>query len=64
MSCNGHGKCASKDSVGYCVCDEGWSGSDCSVEHKAAIGGWIAGIVILAVLVVVVSIVALIFARR
>ncbi len=48
----------------YCECDKGWRGESCSEEFKPSIGGWIAGIVVLTVLVVVASGVALIFARR
>jgi hypothetical protein len=36
----------------------------CENEYKASLGGWIAGIVVLAVLVIVASGVAFIFARR
>ncbi len=62
--CN-NGKCVITGLHSFaCQCKEGWSGPNCDSEYKAAVGGWIAGIVVLAVLVVVASGVALIFARR
>ena len=30
--CNGHGKCS--DKIDKCLCNEGWTGADCSAEIK------------------------------
>jgi hypothetical protein len=65
VNCNQNGKCKYKGLNGFaCECDPGWYGETCSKEDKASLGGWIAGIVILSVLVVIVSGVAFMFARR
>jgi hypothetical protein len=47
------------------VCKDGWSGPQCDKEiSSSSNGGWIAGIVVLAVLVVIIAGVALFFAKK
>ncbi len=63
--CGGHGKCESSGRDGFaCVCHDGWSGKSCETEYSSSNGGWIAGIVVLAVLVVIAAGVALFFAKK
>ncbi|CAG2164236.1 unnamed protein product, partial [Oppiella nova] len=67
--CNGHGKPKRlDDDIGKgqcgCDCEEKYYGENCKDEYSAAMGGWIAGIVILAVAVVIASIAAGVFWRR
>ncbi|CAG2166760.1 unnamed protein product [Oppiella nova] len=63
--CHNNGKSKMLES-GQCGCDceEKYYGENCKDEYSAAMGGWIAGIVILAVAVVIASIAAGVFWRR
>ena len=61
-ACN-HGSCEPTGADGFaCVCEEGWHGINCDKEY--ALGGWIAGITVLAVLCLALFAVTFIFARR
>ncbi|XP_054162219.1 uncharacterized protein LOC128960173 [Oppia nitens] len=63
--CGNHGKCKHKGRNGFsCLCDNGWNGDKCNNEFEPALGGWIAGIVVLAVLsAVLIGVAAFFFCR-
>ncbi|CAG2101999.1 unnamed protein product, partial [Medioppia subpectinata] len=65
VQCN-RGKCVPKGKNGNaCLCDGGWSGDKCETEKAdPPLGGWIAGISVLAVVCLVLIVVAFIFFKR
>ncbi|CAG2110430.1 unnamed protein product [Medioppia subpectinata] len=64
IDCNNNGKASLINDRCVCDCNEKYYGVDCKNEYSVSNGGWIAGIVVLAVAVVVVGIVAGIFFRK